>query len=94
MIFNTGSCFGSVTIIYMYIIYYIIHFFNKTQLNISYGYYIVHYLIHNSLYSAINSGILISYSVLSNKYFLTYFIVFLDLLSRPVFVNKIPKISI
>jgi len=94
MIFNTGSCFGSVTIIYMYIIYYIIHFFNKTQLNISYGYYIVHYLIHNSLYSSISSGILISYSVLSNKYFLTYFIVFLDLLSRPVFVNKIPKISI
>ena len=77
-----------------YIIYYIIHLFNKTQSNISYGYYIVHYLVHNSLYSAINSGILISYNVLSNKYFLTAFIVFLDLLIRPVFVNKISKISI
>ena len=89
-----GSIIGNYIIIYRYIIYYNIHFFNKTQLNISYGYYIVHYLIHNSLYSSISSGILISYSVLSNKYFLTYFIVFLDLLSRPVFVNKIPKISI
>jgi hypothetical protein len=36
-----GSIIGNYLIIYRYIIYYNIHFFNKTQSYISYGYIIL-----------------------------------------------------